>query len=288
MPEGLSQQGSIEPEGEGPEDEDWVQLGFWPEERIVSDATGYVAADVTDPHHTVRIRDMYEDDRPRKRLNAHGPKALSTAELLSLLFGTGSIGLSSVGLAQAVLHVLRDGDSDVMEKLRRVTVDELLQVPGIGPAKAATLVAAVELGKRVFYRGPPQRTVIDDPAVAVTALTQHLMWETREHFAILCLNIRHHLLSTKVLTCGTETETLANPRDIFGAALRGGAVRIIVAHNHPSGNLEPSPEDLSLTRQLLESAKIIGIPVLDHLILGGGNFRSLRQTTTLWQEEPQE
>lgn len=250
----------------------------------------YAAADLSRPEYTLRVQDMPEEDRPRERLFHHGPKALSTAELLSILFGTGngSTGLSSVGLAQAVLQVLRDGDGDVMEKLQRVTVDDLLHISGIGPAKAATLVASIELGKRVFNRVPVQRTVIDDPAVAVAALTQHLMWETREHFAVVCLNIRHQLLTTKVLTRGTETETLANPRDIFGEALRGGAVRIIVAHNHPSGNLEPSPEDLSLTQQLLKSAKIIGIPVLDHLILGGGNFCSLRQTTTLWQEDPQE
>lgn len=255
-----------------------------------SDTALYAAADLSRPEYTLRVRDMPEEERPRERLFHHGPKALSTAELLSILFGTGngSIGLSSVGLAQAVLQVVRDGDGDVMEKLQRVTVDELIHIPGIGPSKAAVLVAAIELGKRVFSRGPAQRTVIDDPAVAVAALTPHLMWETREHFAVVCLNIRHQLLSTKVLTCGTETETLANPRDVFGAALRGGAVRIIVAHNHPSGSLTPSPDDLSLTRQLLKSAKIIGIPVLDHLILGGGNFCSLRQTTTLWQEDPQE
>ena len=130
--------------------------------------------------------------------------------------------------------------------------------------------------------------MIDDPALAAAALSEQLMWEPREHFAVMCLNIRHQLLSTKILTRGTPTETLADPRDIFSAALRAGAARIIVAHNHPSGNLEPSSEDLRLTRQLLRSANIISVPVLDHLILGGGNYQSLRQTTSLWEEEPQE
>jgi DNA repair protein RadC len=250
----------------------------------------YAEADLSRPEFTFRIQDIPEDERPRERLFLHGAKALSSAELLSILFGTGhgASGLSSFGLAQSVIQALQNGEVDALERLQRVTVEELQKIPGIGPARAAMVVAAVELGKRVFYRGPAKRTIIDDPALAASALTQDLMWETREHFAIVCLNIRHQLLTTKVLTRGTPTETLAEPRDIFSAALQLGATRIIVAHNHPSGNLDPSPEDISLTRQLLKSANIIGLPVLDHLILGGGNYRSLRQTTNLWQEEPQE
>jgi DNA repair protein RadC len=264
-------------------------LSVWDVTAPETDKTLYATADLSRPEYTLRVRDMPEEERPRERLLHHGPKALSTTELLSILFGTGqgTPGLSSVGLAQTVLQVLRDGDTDALEKLQRVTVEELQEIPGIGPAKAAIVVAAVELGKRVFYRGPVQRTVIDNPAMAAAALTQHLMWETREHFAVVCLNIRHQLLSTKVLTRGTATETLAHPRDIFGVALRAGAVRIIVAHNHPSGSLEPSPEDLELTSKLLRSATIIGMPVIDHLILGAGEFRSLRETTNLWLEEPQ-
>ena len=128
-------------------------------------------------------------------------------------------------------------------------------------------------------------TVVDDPAIAAAALSHELMWQSQERFAVLMLDIKHRLLGTKVITIGTATETLAHPRDIFREVIRQGAVRCLVAHNHPSGNLEPSPEDLALTRQLLQAGQILGIPVLDHLILGNGDFRSLRQTTTLWQEE---
>jgi DNA repair protein RadC len=265
------------------------ELTLWRQPDPVGGEIHYADADLSKPEYTLRVRDLPDGERPRERLFQHGPKALSTAELLAVLFGRGQghPGLSSVGLAQQVLGVLRDGDADALERLQRITVEELLHIPGIGPAKAAIVVAAVELGKRVFYRGPVTRTVVDDPAVAAAALTQYLMWEPREHFAVVCLNIRHQLLATKVLTRGTSSETLANPRDIFGEALRSHAARIIVAHNHPSGNLEPSPEDISLTRQLLQAATIIGVPVLDHLILGGGNYQSLRQTTSLWQEEPQ-
>ena len=290
MPEGLSQERSIGPEGERPEDEDWIQLGFWPDEGVASETTGYATADLSEPHHTVRIRDMYEDDRPRQRLHAHGPKALSTAELLSLLLGTGhhTTGRSAVELAQCMLAELGENGQDAISQLRHITMEDLLLLPGVGPAKAATIVAAIELGKRAFIQLPAERTRVDDPAVAVSLLSHDLMWEQEERFAVLMLNIRHHFIAKRVLTVGSQTETIAHPREIFGEALRHRAVRIIVAHNHPSGSLEPSPDDLALTRQLLQGGKVLSLPVLDHLILGDGRFQSLRQTTSLWQEIPQE
>jgi DNA repair protein RadC len=157
----------------------------------------------------------------------------------------------------------------------------------VGPAKATTILAAIELGKRILQSRPLERTVIEDPAVAAAALSNDLMWQAQERFAVLLLDIKHRLIGTQVITIGTATETLAHPRDIFREVIRQGAVRLIVAHNHPSGNVEPSPEDIVLTRQLLAGAQFLGIPLLDHLILGNGDHLSLRQTTTLWNECPQ-
>jgi DNA repair protein RadC len=114
------------------------------------------------------------------------------------------------------------------------------------------------------------------------------MWESQEKFAVLFLDVKHRYLAKKIISVGTQTETLAHPREIFREALQHRAVRILVAHNHPSGALEPSSEDIDLTRQLLQSAQIMGIPILDHLILGEGQFVSLRQVTTLWSEFTQE
>ena len=113
------------------------------------------------------------------------------------------------------------------------------------------------------------------------------MWQTQERFAVLLLDVKHRLIGTQIITIGTATETLAHPRDIFREVIRQAATRVIVAHNHPSGNVEPSPEDIALTRQLLAGAQFLGIPLLDHLILGNGNHLSLRQTTSLWSELPQ-
>ncbi|NEQ52684.1 MAG: DNA repair protein RadC, partial [Leptolyngbya sp. SIO3F4] len=128
------------------------------------------------------------------------------------------------------------------------------------------------------------RLACDDPAVAAAALSQDLMWQSQERFAIALLDVKHRLIGTKVISLGTATETLAHPREIFREVIKQGATRVIVAHNHPSGSLEPSGADLDLTKQLLKAANILGIPILDHLILGNGDFASLRQTTTLWNE----
>ena len=178
-------------------------------------------------------------------------------------------------IAVKLLHPLLQGKA----RARKLFVRE---------AKAATILAAIELGKRVFQSRPAELTIVDDPAIAAAALSQDLMWQPQERFAILMLDVKHRLLGTQVITIGTATETLAHPRDIFRAVLKHGATRVIVAHNHPSGNVEPSNEDINLTRQLLSGADFLGIPLLDHLILGNGNFLSLRQTTALWSECPQD
>lgn len=148
-------------------------------------------------------------------------------------------------------------------------MEELMVVSGIGPAKAATIVAAMELGKRVYFPPPSDHPVIDDPAIAASAISQDLMWQTQEHFAVLLLDIKHRLLGKQIITIGTATETLAHPRDIFREVIRRGAARVIVAHNHPSGSVNPSNEDLAITRQLLEAGSLLGIPVLDHFFRWG-------------------
>lgn len=238
--------------------------------------------------YSIRIADLPESERPRERLIAQGAKTLATAELLAILLSTGSGKLSAVGLGQYILQTLSQHQRDPLSALREVTISELTKVPGVGTAKATTILAAIELGKRVYQSRPPEKTVIDDPAVAAAALSHELMWQSQERFAVLILDVKHRLIATQVITIGTATETLAHPREIFREIIRQGGTRAIIAHNHPSGNVEPSSEDINLTRQLLEGARFLGIPLLDHLILGNGNHLSLRQTTSLWDEVAQE
>lgn len=252
-----------------------------------NEETVYATADLSKPHYTLRIKDMPECDRPRDRLLEQGAKVLSNAELLSILLKTGerTDGLSALGLAQHVLNGLAtDSGEHVLSHLRQMSPYELMAIPGIGPAKASTIVAAIELGKRVFHPSPGQKTLIEDPSIAASLLSHDLMWEAQEKFALLFLDIKHRLMSKQIMTIGTPTETLATPRDIFGEALRRGAMRIIAAHNHPTGALEPSSEDLKLTQHLIQTGQIVGVPLLDHLILGNGDFSSLRQMTELWTD----
>jgi DNA repair protein RadC len=239
--------------------------------------------------YTLRVADLPTSERPRERLMAQGPKSLATAELLAILLGTGQGPgkLSAVGLGQHLLQRLAEDQRDPLAALRDITVQELMEIPGVGPAKATTILAAIELGKRVLHSRPSERPIVDDPAIAASLLSHDLMWQPQERFAVMLLDIKHRLLGTRVISIGTATETIAHPRDIFREVIRHGAVRAIVAHNHPSGSVDPSPEDIALTRQLLAGAQFLGIPLLDHLIVGNGDHLSLRQTTLLWKEFPQ-
>ncbi|MEY2857747.1 MAG: repair protein RadC [Cyanobacteriota bacterium] len=239
--------------------------------------------------YRLRIADLPVSERPRERLMAVGAKNLSEAELIAILINTGQTkgNLSAIGLAQHILQELGKYKRAPLDVLRDVNPRELMRIPGIGPAKAATIIAAVELGKRTFIFKPNERVTVDSPASAAAVLSNDLMWQHQERFAVLMLDVKNYLLATKILTIGTATETLIHPREIFRETVRQGATKLIVAHNHPSGNLEPSPEDIYLTEQLLQGSQYLDIPLLDHLILGNGNHQSLRQGTDLWERFPQ-
>jgi len=240
--------------------------------------------------YSLRIADIPPSERPRERLLTYGPKSLATAELIAILLGTGQGKgkLSAVGLGQYILQQLGQHQRDPLDVLRDINPNELMNIEGIGPAKATTIVAAVELGKRTFQFRPTAKAVIDSPAAAAAALSHELMWQKQERFAVLMLDVKHCLISAQVITIGTATETLAHPREIFREVIRQGATRMIIAHNHPTGSVEPSEEDINLTAKLLQGAQYLAIPLLDHIILGNGNHQSLRQITNLWEEYPQE
>lgn len=192
----------------------------------------------TSSGYSLRVKDMPTEQRPRERLMVYGAKNLTLAELIAILLGTGVCRgnkLSAVNLGQHILNGLSQDSGSVLDALRGVTPQELMTIPGVGPAKAATILAALELGKRVLQNRPSDFTLVDDPAVAAAALSQDLMWQSQERFAIALLDVKHRLLGTKVISLGTATETLAHPREIFREVIKQGATRVIVAHNHPSG-----------------------------------------------------
>ncbi|MGI0479185.1 RadC family protein [Geminocystis sp. CENA526] len=236
--------------------------------------------------YNLRIADLPLSERPRERLLELGAKNLTPAELIAILLGTGQGKgkLSAVGLAQYILNQLSENKRDPLSVLREISPTELMGISGVGPAKATAILAGMELGKRAFQFRPSAKAIIDSPNAAAAAFSHDLMWQSQERFAVLLLDTKNSLISSQVITIGIATETLIHPRELFREAIRHSATNMIIAHNHPSGNLEPSIEDLNLTEQLLECAKIVGIPILDHLIIGNGNFRSIRQNSTLWDQ----
>ncbi|MCU0535511.1 MAG: DNA repair protein RadC [Hydrococcus sp. Prado102] len=239
--------------------------------------------------YSLRIADIPTSERPRERLLSLGAKTLSNAELLAILLATGQGKgkLSAVGLGQHILQELSQHKREPLDVLREISPQELMAIPGIGPAKATTILAAVEIGKRAFQIRPMERVIVDSPTSAASAVSLDLMWQQQERFAVVLLDVKNRIIGTKVVTIGTATETLVHPREIFREVIKQGATKLIVAHNHPSGNLEPSDADIQLTEQLLQGAQYLSIPLLDHLILGNGEYQSLRQLTKLWEKYPQ-
>jgi DNA repair protein RadC len=171
----------------------------------------------------------------------------------------------------------------VWGRFRHVTSSQLQQVKGISQKRSARILAALELGKRVCA-APPILPMVDDPAVAANLLKYDLAYSEVERFAVIVLNIKHRAIAKEVISVGSKTECVAHPGEIFRSVLKHNGTRCIVAHNHPSGSVEPSPDDVSLTRSLLAGGQTLGIPVLDHLILSGEEWYSFRQQTQLWQD----
>jgi DNA repair protein RadC len=220
-----------------------------------------------------RVRDLPAEERPRERLFRHGASALSNRELLALLVGTGTRGASALDLAE---RLLADG-------LRGLAGAGLLDLrtPGLGQAKAARVVAALELGARLASESPSAAPILGRPEAAGRYLLPRYGARPVETFGLLALDVRHRLRREVVVSVGCLTSSLVHPREVFREAVSARAAAILLFHNHPSGDPEPSAEDLSLTRRLASAGSLMGIEVLDHLVLGAGRFVSLKQRGVL-------
>ena len=225
-----------------------------------------------DPRYPTGVREMPEEDRPRERLARLGAEALRDAELIAVLFRSGTQALGAVGLAEAVLHHFVD-----LRGLARASLEEIEQIKGVGRVKAIEIKAALELGKRLaghHGKGRPKiRTAAD---VRDLLMIEFKEYET-EHFKCLLLNMKNEVLKIVNISQGGVDGTAAAPADVLRHAVRESAPAVIVVHNHPSGDPEPSQVDISLTRQLLEAANVLGIRLLDHVIFGDGRYVSLKE-----------
>lgn len=217
------------------------------------------------------VRDLPSSERPRERLAALGTQALSGQELLACLLGRGFSGESVMTTAQRLLN--RFGG---LYGISQAPVEELSRVKGIGLAKAAQLKAACEFSRRA--EGEPARLsgTLHSPAEAIPIARRHVAGRKKEHFIVLMLDARHRLFKVAEISIGSLEMSIVHPRETFQEAITAGASALILAHNHPSGDPTPSPEDLELTRRLVEAGKLLGIPVLDHLIIAGERDLSLQ------------
>lgn len=213
------------------------------------------------------IKQLAPELRPRERLLAAGPSALSDGELLGLLFGIGTREKTAVELAGEVIS-----EAGGLHGLYDVSVHELTKVKGIGEAKACIILAAVEFGRRIGQVRNPGRPVISSPADVDRLLRGRIANLDRENFVVVLLNTKNEVIETSTVSVGTLSASLVHPREVFKPAVRASAASVILAHNHPSGKVEPSKEDREVTRRLGEAAAILGIEVLDHIIVGDGHF----------------
>ncbi len=219
------------------------------------------------------VHDLPKPERPRERLQRLGADALSSQELLALIIGRGIPKRSVMTIAQELLT--RFGN---VKAIGEATLEELTQIKGIGVAKAVQIKASFELGKREDLEPdglPPYD--IRNPEAVVKAVGASIKEKAKEHFKLILLNNRNRIICTSTVSVGTLNTSLVHPREVFKDAILHSAASVVLAHNHPSGDPEPSEDDMKITRKLVDSGKILGIEVLDHIIIGKNSFCSFRE-----------
>ncbi|MBA2302419.1 MAG: DNA repair protein RadC [Acidobacteria bacterium] len=218
-----------------------------------------------------RMKTVAIHDRPREKLERLGPGALGDNELLAIVLGHGRANVSALDLANAILA---DGG---LRALLRARPGELLRLPGIGVARAAQVLAAIELGRRSFTRGDEVRPQLSSPRSVAEYLLPQFGNRAVEQFGVLLLDTKHRVLRASILSVGTLDASIVHPREVFREATAAGAAALVLFHNHPSGDPEPSDEDVRLTERLAAAGILMGIDVLDHVILADVKYYSFRE-----------
>ena len=225
-----------------------------------------------DKEASFTIHDLPKPERPRERLQKFGPEALSAQELLALVIGRGIPRKSVMSIAQELLAKFGN-----VKAISQATIEELSQIKGIGLAKAAQIKACFELGKREDLEPEVKDFDVKNPEGVVKAIRASIKDKAKEHFKLILLNPRNKIIGISTISIGTLNASLVHPREVFKDAIVHSAASVVLAHNHPSGDPEPSEDDLKITKKLVESGKILGIEVVDHIIIGKNNFCSYKE-----------
>lgn len=223
---------------------------------------------------TVMVKDLPDEERPREKLLTFGARYLSNTELLAILLRSGTRRKSVLEVAQEILSTYKH---EGLASIINVPPSELVQIDGVGEAKAATLLAAVELGLRIAKKPADNKYVIKTPEDAADYAMPRLRYEKQEHFAILLLDTKNQVITFPDISIGSLNASIVHPREVFRCAISHCASSIILVHNHPSGDPSPSMEDINITLRLIKSGKILDIEILDHIIIGDNKYTSLKQ-----------
>lgn len=218
------------------------------------------------------MRDIAASERPRERLIKHGPQALSEAELLAIILRVGTRGENVVRMAERL--VTKYGR---LSGLLRASIPDLSAETGMGNAKAAQVKAALELARRLSIESPDERPIVKSPEDAANLIKVEMSAFEQEHMRVILLDTRNRVMDAKDVYVGSLNTAVVRIAELFREPIRQGAAAVIIAHNHPSGDPSPSPEDVKVTEQLVAAGKLLDIEVLDHLIIGQGRFVSLKE-----------
>ncbi|WP_415426022.1 RadC family protein [Staphylococcus borealis] len=218
----------------------------------------------------MRIKSMAKSELPRERLIHNGEKSLSNSELLAILINTGGQGFSSIDIANELI-IRFDG----LKALKHLSINDFTKIKGIGLYKAVILKAAFELGERMYARDLSEKIKITSPSDVADIMMSKMKDLTQEHFVVLLLNSKNIVIKEETIYKGTLNASVIHPREVFKAAIRASSNAIIVLHNHPSGDVTPSKEDIATTIRLKDCGELLGIQVLDHIIIGDQKYASL-------------
>lgn len=219
------------------------------------------------------IKEMLPEERPRERLLAYGPNALSMTELLAILIGTGTKGRSALDIARELTgDILKDA-----QLARTQDPRELTRVQGLGAAKASVIMAALELGRRLAGAETKNLRAIHSPEDGAMLVMPRLRYATHEHFWVILLNTKGKVMGIEKISEGSLNASVVHPREAYAPAIVQHAAAILAVHNHPSGDPSPSREDRELTKTLWETGKVLGIPLVDHLVIGDGIYYSFKE-----------
>lgn len=210
-------------------------------------------------------------DRPREKLERLGAQVLGDNELLAIVLGQGRVNASALDLANVLLA------AGGLRRLQRMTPEELRLIPGIGAARAAQVLAALELGRRALMRPDEKRPLMGSPRAAAEYLLPRFGNHPVEQFGVLLLDTKHRVIRASILSVGTLDASIVHPREVFRHAMGAGAAALVLFHNHPSGDPEPSEDDRRLTERLVAAGVLMGIDVLDHVILADTKYFSFRE-----------